>query len=72
VASKYHFFFGVDPVAVEKFKAVLRNPKSELAHAAAWSQETGKGLLYYVKDAAQKHSPAGVIALVCRNDSELL
>jgi len=47
----------------------LRGEKdAEHAHTvAAWSSVTGKGLLYFVKHADQKDTPAGVLKLVCAN-----
>jgi hypothetical protein len=43
----------------------LRGEKPEVGnHNAAWSSQTGKGLLYYSKHANEKASPAGIINLV--------
>jgi hypothetical protein len=64
IQQKYHFFFGNDPVPAEKLDSAIKGAKKEYAHALAWSNETGKGLLYYVKEAAKKDTPTGVIPLV--------
>jgi hypothetical protein len=49
----------------------LRGEKPEVAHSvAAWSSQTGKGLLYFVKHADQKEHPAGVLNLV-RNPTSI-
>lgn len=43
----------------------LRGEKAEVAHpTAAWSSVTGKGLLFFVKHADEKATPAGVLNLV--------
>ena len=43
----------------------LQTSKAEGAQAAAaWSSQTGKGLLYYAKHEKDKEHPTGVIALV--------
>jgi hypothetical protein len=47
----------------------LRGEKPEVAHpVAAWSSQTGKGLLYFVKHADQKEHPAGVLNLAYATD----
>jgi Pleckstrin homology domain len=60
---QHHFFFGEEPVSSDNFKSLIAKNKADATHAAAWSAETGKGLLYFVKDAAQKLAPTGVIPL---------
>lgn len=65
--SKKYFWFGEEPVPVSSLGQFLRGEKdAEHAHTvAAWSSVTGKGLLYFVKHADQKDTPAGVLKLVC-------
>jgi hypothetical protein len=47
----------------------LRGEKPEVAHpVAAWSSQTGKGLLYFVKHADQKEHPAGALSLAHATD----
>jgi hypothetical protein len=46
----------------------LRGEKAEVANpTAAWSSQTGKGLLYFVKHADTKATPSGVLNLVRTN-----
>ncbi|KAF2869969.1 Pleckstrin homology domain-containing protein [Massariosphaeria phaeospora] len=62
--AKKHFWFGEEPVPASSLSQYLRGEKAEVAHpVAAWSSQTGKGLLYFVKHADQTESPAGVINL---------
>ncbi|KAF2120841.1 Pleckstrin homology domain-containing protein [Lophiotrema nucula] len=62
--SKKYFWFGEEPVPVQSLSHYLRGEKAEIAHpTAAWSSQTGKGLLYFVKHADQKETPAGVLNL---------
>lgn len=64
--SKKYFWFGEEPVPASNLKEYLRGEKPEVANSvAAWSSQTGKGLLYFVKHADQKPHPAGVLNLVC-------
>ena len=50
---------------VQSLSNYLRGEKAEVAHpTAAWSSQTGKGLLYFVKHADEKATPAGVLNLV--------
>jgi hypothetical protein len=64
--SHKYFWFGEEPVPTSKLSAYLRGEKADVAHpVAAWSSVTGKGLLYFVKHADQKETPAGVLNLVC-------
>ena len=63
--SKKYFWFGEEPVSVQSLSHYLRGEKAEVAHpTAAWSSQTGKGLLYFVKHADEKATPAGVLNLV--------
>lgn len=67
--SKKHFWFGDEPVSTQSLSQYLRGEKPEVAHpAAAWSSQTGKGLLYFVKHADQKATPAGVLNLAEATD----
>ncbi|KAF2833029.1 hypothetical protein CC86DRAFT_365021 [Ophiobolus disseminans] len=62
--SKKYFWFGEEPVPASNLKEYLRGEKPEVANSvAAWSSQTGKGLLYFVKHADQKAHPAGVLNL---------
>jgi hypothetical protein len=65
--SKKYFWFGEEPVPAASLSQFLRGEKdAEYAHTvAAWSSVTGKGLLFFVKHADQKETPAGVLKLVC-------
>lgn len=70
--SKKYFWFGEEPVPSANLSTFLRGEKPEVAHpVVAWSSQTGKGLLFFVKHADQKEHPAGVINLVCENLSFL-
>jgi hypothetical protein len=52
-------------VSTQSLSQYLRGEKPEIAHpTAAWSSQTGKGLLFFVKHADQKATPAGVLNLV--------
>ncbi|KAF2735492.1 hypothetical protein EJ04DRAFT_543022 [Polyplosphaeria fusca] len=62
--SKKYFWFSEDPVAVQSLSQYLRGEKAEVAHpTAAWSSQTGKGLLYFVKHENKKETPDGVLNL---------
>lgn len=65
--SKTHFWFGSEAVASEKLAAYLKSEKATEVghHVASWATETGKGLLFYGKE-ADKATPHGIIPLVCR------
>jgi hypothetical protein len=41
------------------------------SYNAAWSSQTGKGLLYFSKRASEKATPAGIINLVSINPPRL-
>jgi hypothetical protein len=69
--AKKYFWFGEEPVPASNLREYLRGEKPEVAHSvAAWSSQTGKGLLYFVKHADQKEHPAGVLNLV-RNPTSI-
>jgi hypothetical protein len=62
--SKKYFWFGEDAVETKHLSEYLRGEKPDVAHpTAAWSSQTGKGLLYFVKHADKKETPAGVLRL---------
>jgi hypothetical protein len=64
--SKKYFWFSEEPVSAQSLSHYLRGEKAEVAHpTAAWSSQSGKGLLYFVKHADEKATPAGVLNLVC-------
>lgn len=63
--QKKFFWFGTDAIEVKSLSNYLRGEKPEVGnHNAAWSSQTGKGLLYFSKHATEKTSPAGIINLV--------
>lgn len=63
--AKKYFWFGEEPVPAENLGEYLRGEKPEVAHpTVAWSSQTGKGLLFFVKHADKKDHPAGVLNLV--------
>lgn len=67
--AKKYFWFGEEPVPASSLGEYLRGEKPEIAHpVAAWSSQTGKGLLYFVKHADKKESPAGVLNLAYATD----
>ncbi|KAF2264545.1 hypothetical protein CC78DRAFT_568242 [Lojkania enalia] len=67
--SKKYFWFGEDAVPVSNLNQYMRGEKPEVAQpTAAWSSQTGKGLLYFVKHADQKETPAGVLNLAEASD----
>ncbi|KAI9747807.1 MAG: hypothetical protein M1835_001968 [Candelina submexicana] len=62
--SKKFFWFGDEPVAITDLHQYLRGEKPEVGHHnAAWSSQTGKGLLYFSKSADHKAQPTGIINL---------
>ncbi|KAI9722318.1 MAG: hypothetical protein M1812_001790 [Candelaria pacifica] len=62
--SKKFFWFGDEAVAATDLHQYLRGEKPEVAHHnAAWSSQTGKGLLYFAKSESHKAQPAGIINL---------
>lgn len=63
--QKKYFWFGSEPVEIKSLESYLRGEKQEIAnHNAAWSSQTGKGLLYFGKNASEKATPGGIINLV--------
>lgn len=68
--SKKYFWFGEEePVSVQSLSHYLRGEKAEIAHpTAAWSSQTGKGLLFFVKHSDEKATPAGVLNLAEATD----
>ncbi|EDU40129.1 PH 6 domain containing protein [Pyrenophora tritici-repentis] len=67
--SKKYFWLGEEPVPAENLREYLRGEKPEVAHSvAAWSSQTGKGLLFFVKHADHKEHPAGVLNLAYATD----
>lgn len=63
--QKRFFWFGTDAVEVKSLSNYLRGEKPEVGnHNAAWSSQTGKGLLYFSKQAGEKSAPVGLINLV--------
>jgi len=68
--SKKYFWFGDEAVPATSLSQFLRGEKDvDHAHTvAAWSSVTGKGLLYFVKHADQKATPAGVLKLADATD----
>ncbi|KFY21656.1 hypothetical protein V493_07215 [Pseudogymnoascus sp. VKM F-4281 (FW-2241)] len=62
--QKRFFWFGSDAVEVKSLSNYLRGEKPEVGnHNAAWSSQTGKGLLYFNKQAGEKSTPTGLINL---------
>ncbi|KAF1841013.1 uncharacterized protein K460DRAFT_295330 [Cucurbitaria berberidis CBS 394.84] len=67
--AKKYFWFGEEPVPSSNLAQYLRGEKPEVAHpVVAWSSQTGKGLLYFVKHADTKEHPAGVLNLAYATD----
>jgi hypothetical protein len=66
--AKKYFWFGEEPVPSDNLREYLRGEKPEVAHpVVAWSSQTGKGLLFFVKHADQREHPAGALNLVRTN-----
>lgn len=64
--SKKYFWFGDEAVGSEHLSAYLRDEKAvDAHHNAAWSSQTGKGLLYFAKRHEDKPVATGIINLVC-------
>ncbi|OBT86996.1 hypothetical protein VE02_04615 [Pseudogymnoascus sp. 03VT05] len=62
--QKRFFWFGTDAVEVKSLSNYLRGEKPEAGnHNAAWASQTGKGLLYFSKQAGEKSAPVGLINL---------
>ena len=63
--QKTYFWMGDEAIPAAKLTNFLQHSKAEHAHpTAAWSSQTGKGLLYYAKHEKDKGAPSGVIQLV--------
>lgn len=61
--EKFVFYYGDEAVPADKLAHLIKPGKSDLRETVAWSSQTGKGLLYFVKHADQKASPKGAISL---------
>ncbi|KAF1930794.1 uncharacterized protein M421DRAFT_410942 [Didymella exigua CBS 183.55] len=67
--AKKYFWFGEEAVSASSLAEYLRGEKPEVAHpTAAWSSQTGKGLLFFVKHADKKENPAGALNLAYATD----
>lgn len=67
--AKKHVWFGEEPVPTSSLTQYLRGEKPEIAHpVAAWSSQTGKGLLFHAKHADKKESPDGILNLAYATD----
>ena len=63
--KKHYFWLGDEPVPAQDLNQYLRGEKPDVAQpVAAWSSQTGKGLLYFSKDESSKRTPFGVLNLV--------
>jgi hypothetical protein len=60
----FHFYFGEEAVKAEELKHTVKFQEASGRETAAWSNETGNGILYYVREAASKTGPPGAILLV--------
>ncbi|PNS19911.1 hypothetical protein CAC42_7878 [Sphaceloma murrayae] len=62
--SKRYFWLGDEAVTTQSLSHYLRGTEAKTAHpVAAWSSQTGKGLLYLTKTEAEKAHPQDVILL---------
>ncbi|PSK45347.1 hypothetical protein B9Z65_2487 [Elsinoe australis] len=62
--SKRYFWLGDEPFSTQSLSHYLRGTEAKIAHpVAAWSSQTGKGLLYLVKSESEKSHPQDVILL---------
>ncbi|KAI9814451.1 MAG: hypothetical protein M1827_003307 [Pycnora praestabilis] len=67
--TKNFFWFGDEAIAPKDLHHYLRGEKPEIANRnAAWSSQTGKGLLLHSKTAELKAQPAGIINLTDISD----
>jgi hypothetical protein len=65
--SKYYFWFGSEAVPAQSLNHYLASSKPEFTQpTAAWSSQTGEGILYFVKNKDAKETPAGALLLVRR------
>ena len=63
--SKRYFWIGSEPVSTTNLDYYLRGEKPEIAHHnAAWSNMTGKGLLYLTKTENEKGYPHDILNMV--------
>lgn len=59
--KKFQFWLGTDAVDAKDLHSYLRGEKADIAnHNAAWSSQTGSGLLYFSK---HDKTPAGIVNL---------
>lgn len=64
VPPRKFFYLGEAPVPTQKLTGYLRGEKPEISHStAAWSSQTGLGLLYCCKKEADKEVPEHVFNL---------
>lgn len=69
IFSKKYFWLGEEAVPTSNLSSYLRGEKPDVAHpTAAWSSQTGKGLLYFVKHPDNKSNPSGVLCLADATD----
>ncbi|KAF2156048.1 hypothetical protein K461DRAFT_275125 [Myriangium duriaei CBS 260.36] len=67
--SKRYFWLGDEAISTQHLSHYLRGTEARIAHpVAAWSSQTGKGLLYLVKSESEKSHPQDVIALADTTD----
>ncbi|KAI9786057.1 MAG: hypothetical protein M1816_008148 [Peltula sp. TS41687] len=64
IYSKKFFWIGDHAVSLTDLHQYVRGEKPEVAHHnAAWSSQTGRGLLYFSKHKDHRQTPSGVINL---------
>jgi len=67
MSKRRYFYFQDDAIESDNLGAFLKNSKKEHLEAAqstaAYATQTGKGLLFYVKNESQKAHPIGIIKL---------
>jgi hypothetical protein len=65
IFQKKFFWFGTEAVESKALSSYLRGEKAQdIANQnVAWASETGKGLLFFSKKAAEKATPAGIFNL---------
>ncbi|KAL4896709.1 Pleckstrin homology domain-containing protein [Aspergillus ambiguus] len=62
--SKRFFYFSDEAVEAKQLATYQQNEKPAVAHpTVAWATQTGKGLLFIVKRAEDKATPAGILNL---------
>ncbi|GAM83553.1 hypothetical protein ANO11243_015410 [Dothideomycetidae sp. 11243] len=68
-SSKRYFWLGNEPISTQHLSHYLRGTEAKIAHpVAAWSSQTGKGLLFLVKTEAEKNHPQDVLPLADATD----